>query len=193
MEKLVRVIKLRPGEAVLSLWRMALHPVPVVVCAAWELPLILMTNISPMAFFSAWMTLHRREAMCYVTIFDGSGKPITVEVSREIYQVFADYEREMERQRKEEYRHRDARSWDTCLIFELSTEPLEQTYERMRTLREIQEALLSFTPKQRRRFLLHFAYGYTYLEIARMEGSNKSTVMRSAKTALKKIQEKLAA
>lgn len=80
-----------------------------------------------------------------------------------------------------------------CLIFELSTEPLEQTYERMRTLREIQEALLSFTPKQRRRFLLHFAYGYTYLEIARMEGSNKSTVMRSAKTALKKIQEKLAA
>ena len=131
--------------------------------------------------------------MCYVTIFDGSGKPITVEVSREIYQVFADYEREMERQRKEEYRHRDARSWDTCLIFELSTEPLEQTYERMRTLREIQEALLSFTPKQRRRFLLHFAYGYTYLEIARMEGSNKSTVMRSAKTALKKIQDKLAA
>ena len=121
--------------------------------------------------------------MCYVTIFDGSGKPITVEVSREIYQVFADYEREMERQRKEEYRHRDARSWDTCLIFELSTEPLEQTYERMRTLREIQEALLSFTPKQRRRFLLHFAYGYTYLEIARMEGSNKSTVMRSEKNS----------
>ena len=40
---------------------------------------------------------------------------------------------------------------------------------------------------------LDFAYGYTYLEIARMEGSNKSTVMRSAKTALKKIQEKLAA
>lgn len=54
--------------------------------------------------------------MCYVTIFDGNGKPITVEVSREIYQVFIDYEREMERQRKEEYRHRDARSWDTCLI-----------------------------------------------------------------------------
>ena len=54
----------------------------------------------------------------------------------------------MERQRKEEYRHRDARSWDTYLIFELSTEPLEQTYERMRTLREIQEALLSFTPKR---------------------------------------------
>lgn len=96
----------------------------------------------------------------------------------------------MERQRKEEYRHRDARSWDTCLIFELSTEPLEQTYERMRTLREIQEALLSFTPKQRRRFLLHFAYGYTYLEIARMEGMQQVHGNAFAKTALKKLQEK---
>ena len=95
--------------------------------------------------------------MCYVTIFDGNGKPITVEVSSEVYQVFVDYERELERQRKEEYRHRDARSWDTCLIFEVSTESLEQTYERMRTLQEIQEALLTFTPKQRRRFRLHFA------------------------------------
>ena len=46
---------------------------------------------------------------------------------------------------------------------------------------------------QRRRFLLHFAYGYTYMEIAEMEGSNKSTVMRSARAALKKIQKKLAA
>lgn len=91
------------------------------------------------------------------------------------------------------FRHRDARSWDTCLIFEVSTETLEQTYERIRTLHEIQEALNEFTPKQRRRFLLHFAYGYTYMEIAKMEGSNKSTVMRSAKVALKKIQKKLAA
>lgn len=39
---------------------------------------------------------------------------------------------------------------------------------------------------------MHFVYGYTYLEIAKMEGSNKSTVMRSNKAALKKIQKKLA-
>ena len=122
--------------------------------------------------------------MCKVTILDENGIPVTVKVSREIYQVFVDYEREVERQRKADFRHRDARSWDTCLIFEVSTET---------TLHEIQDALNEFTPKQRRRFLLHFAYGYTYMEIAKMEGSNKSTVMRSAKVALKKIQKKLAA
>ena len=118
---------------------------------------------------------------------------MVVEVSHEVFQVFAEYDREMERQRKEDFRHRDCRSWDTCLLFEVSTEPLEQTYERMRTLKEIRDALKEFSPRQRRRFLLHFAYGYTYLEIAKMEGRNKSTVMRSARAALKKIQKKLAA
>jgi DNA-directed RNA polymerase specialized sigma subunit, sigma24 homolog len=145
------------------------------------------------AFWCGWMKPHKEYPMCRVTILNENGIPVTVEVSREIYQVFVDYEREIERQRKADFRHRDARSWDTCLIFEVSTETLEQTYERIRTLHEIQEALNEFTPKQRRRFLLHFAYGYTYMEIAKMEGSNKSTVMRSAKVALKKIQKKLAA
>ena len=90
--------------------------------------------------------------MCRVTILNENGIPVTVEVSREIYQVFVDYEREVERQRKADFRHRDARSWDTCLIFEVSTETLEQTYERIRTLHEIQEALNEFTQKQRRPF-----------------------------------------
>lgn len=57
--------------------------------------------------------------MCRVTILNENGIPVTVEVSREIYQVFVDYEREIERQRKADFRHRDARSWDTCLIFEV--------------------------------------------------------------------------
>ena len=131
--------------------------------------------------------------MFHVTIFDAAGTPLVVEVSYEVFQVFAEYDREMERQRKADSRHRDCRSWDTCLLFEVSTEPLEQTYERMRTLKEIRDVLEEFSPKQRRRFLLHFAYGYTYMEIAEMEGSNKSTVMRSARAALKKIRKKLAA
>ena len=131
--------------------------------------------------------------MFHVTTFDAMGTPIVVEVSHEVFQVFVEYEREMERQRKADSRHRDCRPWGTCLLFEVSTEPLEQTYKRMRILKEIREALEEFSPRQRRRFLLHFIYGYTYLEIAKMEGSNKSTVMRSARATLKKNQKKLAA
>lgn len=131
--------------------------------------------------------------MCRVTILDENGIPVTVEVSVKSirYLLITSVKLNVSARR----------ILDTvtpvhgipCLIFEVSTETLEQTYERIRTLHEIQEALNEFTPKQRRRFLLHFAYGYTYMEIAKMEGSNKSTVMRSAKVALKKIQKKLAA
>ena len=83
--------------------------------------------------------------MFHVTIFDAAGTPLVVEVSHEVFQVFAEYDREMERQRKEDFRHRDCRSWDACLLFEVSTEPLEQTYERMRTLKEIRDAITPFS------------------------------------------------
>jgi len=129
--------------------------------------------------------------MFYVTIINAMGKPVVVEVSYEVFQEFMDYEREMERQRKADSRHRDWRFWDACLHFKAFTEPLEETYERMRVLKEIEKSLRELTPKQRWRFLLHFVYGYTYMEIAKMEGSNKSTIMRSAKAALKKIQRKM--
>ena len=48
--------------------------------------------------------------MFHVTIFDAAGTPLVVEVSHEVFQVFAEYDREMERQRKADSRHRDCRS-----------------------------------------------------------------------------------
>lgn len=131
--------------------------------------------------------------MCRVTILDENGIPVTVEVSVKSIRYLLITSVKLNVSARRILDTVTPGSWDTCLIFEVSTETLEQTYERIRTLHEIQEALNEFTPKQRRRFLLHFAYGYTYMEIAKMEGSNKSTVMRSAKVALKKIQKKLAA
>jgi len=43
------------------------------------------------------MKPHKEYPMCRVTILNENGIPVTVEVSREIYQVFVDYEREIER------------------------------------------------------------------------------------------------
>lgn len=129
--------------------------------------------------------------MCMVTIFDEKGVPMVVEVTPKVYEVFVKYDREMERQRKADSRHRDFRSLDTCMLFELSAELLERTWERFFIIAEMKKAFEELTPKQYRRILLHFIYGYTYREIAEMEGSNKATVMRSVKAALKKIRKKL--
>ena len=131
--------------------------------------------------------------MYVITITNIAPNLMEVEVSVDVYKVYEDSRRQEERQRYERRKHIDGRSFDNCLLFELATEPLEQTYERIERLREIQAVLQDIPPQQRERFILHFAYGYSYSEIAKMQGCHKAAVMRSAKSALKKIRENLAA
>ena len=63
------------------------------------------------------------------------------EVSVDVYKGYEVSRRQEERQRYERRKHIDGRSFDNCLLFELATEPLEQTYERIERLREIQAVL----------------------------------------------------
>lgn len=131
--------------------------------------------------------------MCVITILNADCHPTEIDVSVEVYKVYEDSRRQEERQRYERRVHLDGRSFDNGLLFELATEPLEKTFERIETLREVNEVLQQIPPRQRDRFLLHFAYGYSYSEIAKLQGCHKAAVMRSAKSALKKIRENLAA
>lgn len=131
--------------------------------------------------------------MYIITISNADHHPLEVEVSVDVYKVYEDSRRQEERQRYERRKHIDGRSFDNCLLFELATEPLEQTVERLEMLRVIQSTLQEIPPGQRERFLLHFVYGYSYSEIAKMQGCHKAAVMRSAKSALRKIRENLAA
>ena len=124
--------------------------------------------------------------MYVITITNIDHNLLEVEVSVDVYKVYEDSRRQEERQRYERRKHIDGRSFDNCLLFELATEPLEQTYERIERLREIQAVLQDIPPQQRERFILHFVYGYSYSEIAKMQGCHKAAVMRSAKSALKK-------
>ena len=55
--------------------------------------------------------------------------------------TYEDGRRQEERQRYERRKHIDGRSFDNCLLFELATEPLEQTFERLEMLQEIQSTL----------------------------------------------------
>lgn len=76
----------------------------------------------------------------------------------DIYKIYEDSRRQEERQRYERRKHIDGRSFDNCLLFKLATEPLEQTYERIERLQEIQDVLKDIPAQQRYRFILHFAY-----------------------------------
>ncbi len=93
----------------------------------------------------------------------------------------------------ERRKHIEGKSFDDCLLYDLATEPLEETVERLETLLEIGQVLEKLPPLQRWRFILHFFYGYSYPEIAKMQDCNKSAVMRSVHSALKKIRKNVAA
>ena len=131
--------------------------------------------------------------MYLVKILNADLHPVYVEVSVEVYRVYEESWKQEERQRYERRKHIEGKSFDHCLLFDLATEPLEETFERLETLREIGRELEKLPPLQRWRFILHFFYGYSYSEIAKMQGCHKSAVMRSAQSALKKIRKEIAA
>ena len=131
--------------------------------------------------------------MYLVKILNADHRPVDVEVSLEIYRVYEESRKQEERQRYERRKHIEGKSFDDCLLYDLATEPLEEPAERLETLLEIGQVLEKLPPLQRWRFILHFFYGYSYSEIAKMQDCNKSAVMRSVQSALKKIRKKVAA
>ena len=143
---------------------------------------------------SLWFELHKGGRTMYlVKILNADHRPVDVEVSLEIYRVYEESRKQEERQRYERRKHIEGKSFDDCLLYDLATEPLEETAERLETLLEIGCILEKLPPLQRWRFILHFLYGYSYSEIAKMQDCNKSAVMRSVHSALKKIRKKVAA
>ena len=131
--------------------------------------------------------------MYLVKILNADHRPVDVEVSLEIYRVYEESRKQEERQRYERRKHIEGRSFDDCLMFDLATEPLEDTVERLETLLEIGQVLEKLPPLQRWRFILHFFYGYSYSEIAKMKDCNKSAVIRSVQSTLKKVRKNVAA
>ena len=98
--------------------------------------------------------------MYLVKILNADHRPVDVEVSLEIYRVYEESRKQEERQRYERRKHIEGKSFDDCLLYDLATEPLEETAERLETLLEIGQVLEKLPPLQRWRFILHFFYGY---------------------------------
>ena len=128
-------------------------------------------------------------AVYIVTVPDADRKMQPVEVSLEIYQVFAESNRMEQRQRYERRMHLDSRPLECCLYGKSVSETLAETFERMELAEKVWAGLSRLSPKQRQRLILHFWSGYSYAEIAAMENCNKATVMRSVKAGLKKFQK----
>lgn len=102
--------------------------------------------------------------MYLVKILNADHRPVDVEVSFEIYRVYEESRKQEERQRYERRKHIEGKSFDDCLLYDLATEPLEETAERLETLLEIGQVLEKLPPLQRWRFILHFFFTDTPIQ-----------------------------
>ena len=125
----------------------------------------------------------------FVTINDENGKIIEVEVTAGIFEVFEDDRKLKERQRNERRLHYDKRGIEDYIIANEQSRFLKSAEDICIDREEIQKALDSCTPVQRRRFCLNKIYGYTYAEIAKLEGCSINVVFKSVSSVIKKLKE----
>lgn len=129
--------------------------------------------------------------MYYVKIRDVTGHDITVEVSFNIFQLFEEERKELERERYEKRKHWDKRGMEDYILENEATslpESAEDQFFRQEIFRLIHNAIRTCTANQQKRFAFYLS-GYTFIEIARMEGRTERTVRKSVSAAIKKIKK----
>ena len=125
-----------------------------------------------------------------VEIKNSDGKMVSVEVSEEVYAVLQEEKKEQERQRNERRRHLDSRELSDYIVSRKRiVENLEDYCINKEQLEEIQKIVSTCTETQQRRFYLNRICGYSYTEIARIEGCNLISVRESVLTVLKKLKK----
>ena len=125
----------------------------------------------------------------FVTIEDENGKKIEVEVTEKIFEVFEDDRKLKERQRNERRFHYDKRVIEDYIIANEQSRFLKSAEDIYIDREAIKKALDSCTPIQRRRFCLNKIYGYTYAEIAKLEGCSVNVIFKSVSAVTKKLKD----
>ena len=125
----------------------------------------------------------------FVTIEDENGKKIEVEVTEKIFEVFEDDRKLKERQRNERRFHYDKRGIEDYIIDNEQIRFLKSAEDIYIDREAIKKALDSCTPTQRRRFCLNKIYGYTYAEIAKLEGCSVNVIFKSVSAVTKKLKD----
>jgi len=128
----------------------------------------------------------------YVTITNSHDKEIGVKVSFEIFELFEEERKEIERLRKEKERHasdEDVESDNTGYLHRLHTASLEERVIQRQELKSAVDVIKSCTPVQQRRFYLNRILGYTFKEIAAKEHCSERAVKFSVDTVIKKLDD----
>lgn len=130
----------------------------------------------------------------FISFKDGQGDYHELEVSHVFYMEFRRLELNNRKIQNWDQRHREFNEvWEEtlnrrALRLPKSVEERILDAERDELLYRIIHAL---PEKQKRRFLLHYEYGYTYRMVGKMEGCTENAAQKSAMLARDKVRAKM--
>ena len=108
------------------------------------------------------------------------------EISLDVFKLYyKDFKKPLESIRTEQRRHIESGNINN-IISGKRAKLIEQEYGDRA---DFEAAMKTCTPIQRRRFELYYVYGYSFVEIARMEKRDAAVVRRSVLKAVKKIKK----
>ena len=130
----------------------------------------------------------------YISFTDGQGIFHKQEISKELFTAFDSFELADIAQINETNRHLVESDQGEEPLGHKIADPCESVEEyvyRRIVYQNLYKAIAQLPEIQRRRIHLYYFAGYTYEQIARMEGCSKRAVKFTVDTALKKLKEHL--
>lgn len=140
-------------------------------------------------------TLSIKDNNYYIEFIDGQGCFHKQEISMDLYATFSSFELDDVSQMNAISRHLEQSELTEETISQRVANPPEpvadQVYRRI-MYQELHKAIAQLPEIQRRRLLLYYFGGYTYEQIAQMEGCKHPAIMKSVSAAEKNIKKHLA-
>lgn len=128
----------------------------------------------------------------YISFTDGQGIFHRQEISNELYAAFNGFELDDISLMNEANRHlTEADAGEEPLGHRIadSSEPVEDHVYRRIMYQELHKAIAQLPEIQRRRVLMYYFGGYTYEQIAQMEGCKYPAIIKSVAAAEKNIKK----
>jgi RNA polymerase sigma-70 factor (ECF subfamily) len=139
-------------------------------------------------------TLSIENGISYISFIDGQGVFHKQEISKELYAAFNSFELEDISHMNIVSRHMEqSELTEESLINRAATppEPVEDYVNRKIIYQNLHNAIAQLPEIQRRRIVLYYFGGYTYEQIAKMEGCKHPAIMKSVAAAEKNIKRLL--
>lgn len=139
-------------------------------------------------------TLSVKNDTYYISFTDGQGIFHKMEINMELYAAFNSFELDDISQMNVTSRHLEqSELTEETLNHRASDppEPVEDHVFRRLLYGELHKAIAQLPATQRRRLLLYYFGGYTYEEIAKMEGCKHPAIIKSVAKAERNIKKTL--